>query len=66
MTGMRKSVKMLMHCFRTVPIVRLIRILTLEVRREHRMDSAAVNVTCIPMMMVCVGMHMEERNHKHP
>ena len=66
MTGMRKSVKVMMRCFRARSIVRLIRILALEVRREHRMDSTAVNVTRIPMTMIRLGMHMEEWNHEHP
>jgi hypothetical protein len=30
------------------------------------MDRAAVNMTRIPVMMICFGMDMEERNHKHP
>ena len=58
--------KVLMRCFRTSGIVDSLRVLALEVRGEHRMDRAAVNMTRIPVMMICFGMDMEERNHKHP
>jgi hypothetical protein len=30
------------------------------------MDSAAMNMTRIPMTMICLGMHVEEWNHEHP
>lgn len=30
------------------------------------MDCAAVNMTRIPVMMICFGMHVEEWNHEHP
>ena len=30
------------------------------------MENAAVNMTCIPMMMICLGMHVEEWNYEHP
>jgi hypothetical protein len=30
------------------------------------MDSAAMSMMCIPMMMICIGMHVEEWNHEHP
>jgi hypothetical protein len=66
MTGMRASLKVLMHCFRTCRIVDSLRVLALEVRGEHSMDSAAVNMTRIPMTMICLGMHVEEWNHEHP
>jgi hypothetical protein len=66
MTGMRASLKVLMHCFRTCRIVDSLRVLALEVRGEHSMDSAAMNMARIPMTMICLGMHVEEWNHEHP
>jgi hypothetical protein len=30
------------------------------------MDRAAMNMTRIPMMMICLRMHVEEWNHEHP
>ncbi len=68
MTGMRTSLKMkvLMRCFRTGRIMDIIRVLTLEVRGENSMDSAAVNMTHIPMAMICLWMHVEEWDHEHP
>lgn len=55
-----------MRCFGTGRIVDSFRVLALEVRGEHRMDCAAVNMTRIPVMMICFGMHVEEWNHEHP
>ena len=66
MTGMRTSLKVLMRCFRTGLIVDIILVLALEVRGEDSMDSAAMSMMCIPMMMICIGMHVEEWNHEHP
>lgn len=68
MTGMRKSLKlkMLMRGFRTGWIVDIVRIFALEVLGKHCMNRTAMHMACIPMTMVCVGMHMEERNHEHP
>ena len=65
MTGMRTSVKVLMRCFRTGRIVDIILVLALEVQGEHSMDSAAMHMTRIPMM-IRIGMHVEEWNHEHP
>ena len=66
MTGMPTSWKVLMRCFRTGQIVDSLRVLALEVRGEHSMDSAAMNMTRIPRMMICIGMHVDEWNHEHP
>ena len=66
MTGMRTSLKVLMRCFRTGRIVDSLRVLALEVRGEHSMDSAAVNMTPLSMKMIRLGMHVEEWNHEHP
>jgi hypothetical protein len=30
------------------------------------MDRAAMNMIRIPMMMICLRMHVEEWNHEHP
>jgi hypothetical protein len=30
------------------------------------MDSAAMNMTRIPMTMICLGMDMEQWDHEHP
>ena len=65
MTGMNTSLKVLMLYFRTGWIVDGLRVLALEVRGEHRIDSAAMNMTRIPMM-ICLRMHVEEWNHEHP
>ena len=40
--------------------------LTIQVRGKHSMDRAAMNMTRIPMTMVCLRMHVEEWNHEHP
>ena len=66
MTGMCTSLKVLMHCFRTGWIMNRLRILALKIRGENRMNRAAVNMTRIPMMMICIGMHVEEWNYQHP
>ena len=66
MTGMDTSLKVLMRYFRTGRIVDSLRVLALEVRGENRMDSAAMNMTRIPMMMIGIGMHVEEWNYEHP
>ena len=66
MTEMRTILKVLMRGFRTGRIVDIILVFALEVRREHRMDGAAMNMTRIPMMMIRLGMHVEEWNHEHP
>jgi hypothetical protein len=63
---MDTSLKMLMLCFRTGWIVDDFRVLALEVRGENRMDRAAMNMTRISMMMICLGMHVEKWNHEHP
>ena len=55
-----------MRGFRAGRIVDGLCILALEVRGEHRMDCAAVNMTRIPVMMIGLGMDMEERDHEHP
>ena len=44
----------------------IILVLTLEIRGEHRMDSTAMNMPRIPMMMIGIGMYVEEWNHEHP
>ena len=41
-------------------------VLAFKVRGENRMDRAAVNMTRAPMIMICLGMHVEEWNHEHP
>lgn len=66
MTGMRTSLKMLMRYFRTGWAMDLFCVFALEVLRENRMDSAAMDMTRISMTMICFGMHMEERNYEHP
>ena len=66
MTEMRAGLKVLMRCFRTGRIVDSLRVLALEVRGKNRMDSAAMIMTRIPMMMIGFGMDMEERDHEHP
>jgi hypothetical protein len=63
---MNTSLKVLMRCIRTGWIVDSLRILALKIRGENRMDRAAVNMTRIPVMMICFRMDMEERNHEHP
>ncbi len=30
------------------------------------MDRATMSMTCIPMMMLNLGMDMKERDHEHP
>jgi hypothetical protein len=66
MTGMCTSLEVLMRCFRASRIVDSLRVLAFEVRGEHRMDRAAVNMTRISVMMICLRMHVEEWNHEHP
>ena len=44
----------------------IILVLALEIRGEHRMDRAAMDMTRIPMMMIRLGMYVEEWNHEHP
>ena len=66
MTEMRTILKVLMRGFRTGRIVDIILVFALEVRREHRMDRAAMNMTRIPMMMIGLGMYVEEWNYEHP
>lgn len=66
MTEMRAGLKVLMRGFRTSRIMDNFRELALEVWGENRMDSAAVNMTRIPMMMIGFGMHVEEWNYEHP
>ena len=63
---MDTRLKVLMRCFRTGRIVDSLRVLAVEVRGEHRMDSAAVNMTLISMTMISLGMHVKEWNHQHP
>jgi hypothetical protein len=57
---------MLMRGFRTGRIVDSLRVLALKVLGENRMDSAAMIMIRIPMMMIGFGMDMEERDHEHP
>ena len=66
MTGMRTSLKVLMRCFRTGRIVDIILVLALEVRGEHSMDSAAVDMARLPMTMIGLRVDMEQWNHEHP
>jgi len=66
MTGIRTSLKVLMRCFRTGLIVDIILVLALEVRGEHRMNSAAMNMTDFPMTMISLRVDMEQRDHEHP
>jgi len=66
MAGMCTSLKVLMRCFRTGWIVDRRRILTLKIWGEYCMDCVVVNMTRLPMMMICLGMHVEEWNHEHP
>jgi len=40
--------------------------LTGQVRGKNRVDRAAMNMTRIPMTMICLRMHVEEWNHEHP
>lgn len=40
--------------------------LALQMRREDRVNSAAVSMDNIPMAMVCVGVKMEQWNHRDP
>ena len=40
--------------------------LTAQIRGKNSMDRAAMNMTRIPMTMICLGMHVEEWNHEHP
>ncbi len=57
---------MVMLYFRTGRIVDMICVLTLEVRGENRMDSAAVNMIATPMTMVGLRMDMEQWDQEHP
>ena len=57
---------MLMRGFRTGRIVDGLCVFALEIRGEHRMDCAAMNMTIIPMMMICLGVHVEKWNYEHP
>ena len=66
MTEMRPILKVLMRSFRTGRIVDILLVFALEVRGEHRMDHAAMDMTRIPMMMIRLGMYVEEWNHEHP
>ena len=66
MTGMGTSLKMLMLSFRTGRIVDSLHILALEVRGKHTMDRAAMNMTLISMMMICLRMNVKEWNYEHP
>lgn len=66
MTEMRAGLKVLMCGFRTGRIMDSFCELALEVRGENRMDSAAMDMTHIPMMMIGLGMHVEKWNHEHP
>ena len=66
MTGMCTSLKVLMRCFRASRIVDGFCVLAFEVRGEHRMDCATMNMIRIPVMMIGFGMDMEERDHEHP
>ena len=66
MTEMRTGLKVLMRGFRTGRIVDSFCELTLKVSRENCMDRATMNMARIPMMMICFGMDMEERDHEHP
>lgn len=55
-----------MRCFRTGRIVDIVRVLTLEVWGENRVDSAAVNMIAVPMTMVSLRVDMEQWDHEHP
>jgi len=66
MTGMRTSLKVLMSCFRTGRIVDIILVLALEVRGEHSMNSAAMNMANFPMTMISLRVDVDQRNHEHP
>lgn len=57
---------MLMRGFRTGRIVDCFCELALEVWGENRMNRATMSMTCIPMMMIPLGMDMKERDHEHP
>src|SRR5262245_13105102 len=64
MAGMGASLKVLMRGFRTGLIVDSLRILALEVWGENTMNNTAMNMARISVMMICLRMHMEERNHE--
>ena len=56
-----------MRCFRAGRIVDSLRILTLKILGENRMDRATMNMTIIPMMMmICLGVNVEKWNYEHP
>lgn len=40
--------------------------LTTQVRGKHSMDGPAVNMTRIPMTMICLGVDMEQWRGEHP
>ena len=66
MTKMRTRLKVRMRAFRTGRVVEGFRELTLEVWGENGMDRATMSMARIPMMMVCLGMHVEKWNYEHP
>ena len=41
-------------------------VLTIQIRREYRMDRAAVNMARISMTMIGLGVYVEEWDHEHP
>ena len=66
MTEMHAGLQVLMRGFRTGRIMDSFCELALKVRGENRMDRAAMNMTRVPMIMICLGMHVEEWNYEHP
>ena len=40
--------------------------LTIQVRRKHRMDRAAMDMFCLPMSVIRFRMDMEQRHRQHP
>ena len=60
------TLKVLVRGFRTGRIVDRFCELALKVSRENCMDRATMNMSRIPVMMICFGMDMEERDHEHP
>ena len=66
MTEVTAGLEMRMVCFKAARIVDASRVLTRKVRREDCVNDAAMNVTGAPVVMVCLGMHMEQGNHEQP
>ena len=66
MTGVTTDLEVVMDCSTAGLIVDARRVLTLEVWRENRVDGAAVNMTGIPVAMVGLRVHVDQRNRDHP